>query len=100
MDHREAYAKPALTFDEPLDRLTERGIQALNRDHARRPLAHLNVHRRCTCWLPLKDGPASHVSLSGERLPAHARSLRERLGPALVALSPGEGRAITTPRTG
>lgn len=65
MDHRETYAKPALTFDEQIDRLTERGMQIPDRDDARHALAHLNYYRLCAYWLPFEADHASHAFRPG-----------------------------------
>jgi len=54
------FAKPALTLDEQLDRLIERGMVIDDRDAARYYLAHLNYYRLGAYWLPFEAEHASH----------------------------------------
>jgi hypothetical protein len=61
LDDREIFAKPALTFDEQLDRLAERGMHIPNRERAHHALTHLNYYRLCAYWLPFEADHATHV---------------------------------------
>ncbi len=48
------YAKPALTFDQQIDRLIERGLLVEDRDRAREALRRINYYRLSAYWRVFK----------------------------------------------
>ena len=51
--------KPALTFDEQIARLRDRGMIVADEDRARHFLAHLNYYRLRGYWMSLEQGTAA-----------------------------------------
>ena len=49
---RQPFSKTALTFDQQIERLSERGMQFIDRERAVRALACLNYYRLTAYWFP------------------------------------------------
>ena len=63
-----AFNKPALTVDQQIDRLLERGMAIPDRERARHYLTHINYYRLRAYWLPFETEPANgddHAFVAG-----------------------------------
>ncbi len=54
-----AFNKPALTVDQQINRLLERGMAIPDRKRARHYLTHINYYRLRAYWLPFETEPAN-----------------------------------------
>lgn len=61
------FNKSALTHDQQLDQLIQRGLACDDRAEALHYLGHLNYYRLAACWLPFEVDHASHVFKPGSR---------------------------------
>ena len=61
------FSKPAITLDQQIDLLIQRGVAIPDRDYARHYLTHLNYYRLGGYWLPFELDHASHTFAPGTR---------------------------------
>jgi abortive infection bacteriophage resistance protein len=61
------FIKPALTLEQQLDQLIQRGLHCDDRAQALHYLAHLNYYRLGAYWLPFEVDHASHAFRPGTR---------------------------------
>lgn len=54
------FDKPALSLDELVDRLAERGLEIPDRDRARRYLRHIGYYRLSPYSIPFQQGQPDH----------------------------------------
>lgn len=66
------YDKPALTIDEQIDLLIQRGLRVGDREEARHFLRHINYYRLRAYWLPFEktSNDTAHEFREGADLPA------------------------------
>ena len=58
------FSKPAITLDQQIDLLIQRGMAIPGRDYARHYLTHLNYYRLGGYWLPFERDHASHTFIT------------------------------------